>query len=59
LLTNEGRLDKVHLLVVAFRRPIGPYLHVTASYFGTFNGSNDDQFDYDRHIVSAGVEVSF
>jgi hypothetical protein len=59
LLTTEGREDNVHQVVVAFWRPIGEYFNVTASYYGTFNGSNDDQFDYDRHIVSVGVEVSY
>jgi hypothetical protein len=54
-----GRLDKVHQLVVAFRRPIGAYVSLIASYFGTFNGSNDEQFEYDRHIGSLGVELTF
>jgi Tfp pilus assembly protein PilF len=57
--TTEGRLDKVHHVVVAFRRPLGEYLYLTASYFGTFNGSNDNEFSYVRHIASVGVEVSF
>lgn len=55
----EGRLDKVHYIVLVLRRPIGPYLQIVAGYFATFNGSNDPNFEYDRHIGSIGFEASF
>ena len=54
-----GRLDKVHHIVLVLRRPIGEYLQIVAGYFATFNGSNDSNFDYDRHIGSIGFEASF
>jgi tetratricopeptide (TPR) repeat protein len=56
--TSEGRRDKVHELAFTIRQPIGEYFRVVAGYYGTFNGSNDPTFDYDRHIGSIGVEVS-
>ena len=56
---SEGRRDKVHHVVLVLRRPITSFLDVVGGYFATFNGSNDPNFDYDRHIGSIGVEVSF
>ncbi|HSD11316.1 MAG TPA: hypothetical protein VLF14_10040, partial [Candidatus Binatia bacterium] len=56
---TNGRLDKVHHVVLVLRRPIGPYLQIVAGYFATFNGSNDPNFQYDRHIGSIGFEASF
>ena len=55
---TEGRLDKVHQLAFTVRQPIGEHFRIVAGYFGTFNGSNDPTFDYDRSIASLGVEVS-
>lgn len=56
--TRQGRLDKVHQLAFLARQPIGDHVRLVAGYFGTFNGSNSPTFDYDRHIVSLGVEVA-
>lgn len=56
---GKGRLDKVHEIIVAFRRPIHDHLNVTAAYFGTVNNSNDEPFEYNRHIGSLAVEVRF
>jgi hypothetical protein len=57
--TTEGRLDKVHQVMAVLRRPLGSYLQVTAAYLGTFNGSNDSEFDYDRHIASLFLEARY
>jgi tetratricopeptide (TPR) repeat protein len=57
--TDEGRLDKVNQVVATLRVPVTSYLQVVAGYFGDFNKSNDSQFDYDRHIASLSVEVSY
>jgi hypothetical protein len=57
--TTEGRRDKVHQVMVVLRRPLGSYLQVAAAYFGTFNGSNDPEFDYDRHIASLFLEARY
>lgn len=57
---GRRRRDHDQRVVAAFERPlseISPHLFVTASYFGTFNESNKDDFEYDRHIGSLGVEV--
>jgi len=55
---EQGRRDKVHELAFVARQPIRDYVRIVAGYFGTFNGSNSPTFDYERHIVSLGVEVS-
>jgi tetratricopeptide (TPR) repeat protein len=57
--THEGRLDKVHQVIAVLRRPLGSYVQIYAAYFGTFNGSNDSEFDYDRHIASLFVEARY
>jgi tetratricopeptide (TPR) repeat protein len=54
------RRDHDHRVVAALERPlseISERLFVTVAYFATFNISNIDDFDYDRHIGSVGVEV--
>jgi tetratricopeptide (TPR) repeat protein len=57
--SHEGRLDKVHQVMVVLRRPLGSYLQLAAAYLGTFNGSNDSEFDYDRHIGSLFLEARY
>lgn len=57
--THEGRRDKVHQVMVVLRRPLGSYLQLVAAYLGTFNGSNDGEFDYDRHIASLFLEARY
>ena len=57
---GRRRRDHEQRVVVSFERPmteISEHLFVTAAYFGTFNQSNKDDFQYDRHIGSLGVEV--
>jgi tetratricopeptide (TPR) repeat protein len=57
--TSEGRLDKVHEVAVVLQWPFLQYFELLAGYYGTFNGSNDPIFDYNRHIASLAVQVSF
>ena len=56
---DSGRVDKINQITALVRRPIGRYFQVVAGYFGNFNGSNDKQFQYQRHIGSLTVEASF
>lgn len=59
LATTEGRLDKVHELAFVVQWPFMKYFELLAGYYGTFNGSNDPIFDYDRSIASLAVQASF
>jgi tetratricopeptide (TPR) repeat protein len=59
LATTQGRLDKIHEIAVVLQWPFLEYFELLAGYYGTFNGSNDQIFDYDRHIASLAVQASF
>lgn len=59
LATSQGRLDKIHEVAVVLQWPFVQYFELLAGYYGTFNGSNDPIFDYDRHIASLAVQASF
>jgi hypothetical protein len=57
---GRRRRDHDQRVVVGFERPLSElsdHVFVHAAYFATFNRSNKDEFDYDRHIGSLGVEV--
>ncbi len=53
------RHDVDHQVVVRLERPLTPYLIAAVEYLGVFNTSNIEPFEYDRHIVSAGLRVQF
>ena len=36
-------------------RPLNEYLSVQLAYYGTFNNSNEKQFEYNRNIVSLSL----
>jgi hypothetical protein len=59
LATTEGRLDKVHEVAVVLQWPFMKYFELLAGYYGTFNGSNDPIFDYDRQIASVAMQANF
>jgi len=54
-----GRYDNQHQIVLLLERPITPFLLAGINYLGTINNSNLDEFEYDRHVVSAGVRMHF
>ena len=56
---SNGRSDDEHQFVVAFSRNLMHNVGLTLAYFGTINNSNDQFFDYDRHIGSVSVEVRY
>jgi hypothetical protein len=59
---GENRRDNDHRGIVSFERPlseISEHLFVNAAWFGTFNQSNKNAFEYDRQIGSIGAEVRF
>jgi Tfp pilus assembly protein PilF len=53
------RHDAEHQFVVALTHDLTSAVAVGLDYFGVINGSNVRDFDYDRHIVSANVRVTF
>ncbi|GIW40815.1 MAG: hypothetical protein KatS3mg076_1392 [Candidatus Binatia bacterium] len=52
----ERRQDDEHRAIVSVWKRLGPWFRLSASYFGTWNLSNDRAFEYERHIASFGVE---
>ena len=56
------RDDNDHRVIISFERPLPElwqHLFVVASYFGTFNDSNKQDFTYNRQIGSLGVSVRY
>jgi tetratricopeptide (TPR) repeat protein len=59
LSTGKKRDDTEHNFVVAFERDVSERTVVNIAYLGTLGDSNIDEFEYDRHIVSVGLQVNF
>lgn len=60
--TGSPRRDNDYRAIVSFERPlseINEHLFVNASWYGTFNNSNNVFFNYDRQIGSIAAEVRF
>lgn len=53
------RHDAEQQFVVAMEHDLTGNLALLADFVGTINGSNIPNFDYDRYIVSASVQVTF
>ena len=56
---SGGRRDNEHQIVAGLGKQLTDSLLVRCTYFGTINDSNQDVFQYDRHIVSASFEVRY
>lgn len=54
-----GRNDFEQQLVIHLERPLTDYLTAAVDYYGIFNNSNLDPFEYRRNILSAGVRMQF
>jgi hypothetical protein len=61
LFTPSGarRRDNDFLFSLSLRRRIWEGIDAVVAYFGDFNDSNDPDFDYDRSVVSIGVEARY
>jgi hypothetical protein len=57
--SGKRRRDDDFLFSLALRRPIWDGIDAVVGYFGDFNDSNDPDFDYDRNVVSVGVEARY
>jgi tetratricopeptide (TPR) repeat protein len=53
------RHDNEHQFAVALSHDLTPEVALTLAYVGVLNNSNISNFEYDRHIVSGGVRVTF
>ncbi len=56
---RKTRLDKANEFSAGVRRPITKHLSAALVYAGTLNGSNLALFEYNRHVVSGLLEVTF
>jgi Tfp pilus assembly protein PilF len=60
--SGARRSDNDSRIILSLERPLPElweHLFVVASYFGTFNDSNKQDFQYDRQIGSLGLSVRF
>ncbi|MFI5397132.1 MAG: tetratricopeptide repeat protein [Candidatus Binatia bacterium] len=53
------RHDSEHQFAVALSHDLTPTVALTLAYVGVLNNSNLTAFEYDRDIVSGGVQVTF
>lgn len=56
----DAREDTEHLLRAEVEIPLLTWLAARIGYYGTFNDSNQsDEFDYERHVASATLALSY
>jgi hypothetical protein len=56
---RKRRQDHISQLSATVQRPLLPHLAIALTYYGTFDLSNIDVFQYTRHIVQAELRVSY
>jgi hypothetical protein len=56
---GPARLDREHRAGAALRKDLNDMVSLVAAWFGTWKQSNKQDFEYDRQIVSLGVEVRY
>jgi hypothetical protein len=56
---QRRRQDHINQVAATVQRPIAPHFSIGLSYYGTFDASNIDVFEYDRHIVQAELRFSY
>ncbi len=54
--SHNRRRDNENSFILTARRELWGHVALTAAFLGDFNGSNDPNFEYDRQIVSLGLE---
>jgi hypothetical protein len=59
IIFRERRLDDEHHFTVVASREFLEFLRLRLAYFGTINDSNQNEFQYDRHIGSIALEVRY
>lgn len=56
---SQGRRDNEHRILAGLSKQLTDSLLARCTYFGTINDSNQNLFQYDRHIVSVSLEVRY
>lgn len=56
---SGGRRDQESLLGVALEKSLTEHFNVTLAYFGDYNNSNQEAFNYSRNVVSVAVGVRY
>lgn len=56
---GASRLDEEHRVGLSLRRELSEMFAVVVAWVGTWNDSNKQDFEYDRHITSLGVEMRY
>lgn len=56
---GAARRDHENRVTVAFRKNVSEMASLVAAWVGTWNESNKVDFEYDRNIVSLGVELRY
>lgn len=56
---GRRRHDRQQQLVLHFERPLIPHLIGEVEYLGVINDTNIDEFEYNRHVLSAAIRVEF
>jgi hypothetical protein len=56
---QKRRQDDISQFSFTVERPIAPHVAVALSYYGTFDNSNIDVFQYNRSIVQAELRFSY
>jgi tetratricopeptide (TPR) repeat protein len=53
------RQDDGNYLYVGLTRPITEHIALAVTYYGTFNASNIDDFEYNRNVVGTLLQVTY
>jgi hypothetical protein len=56
---TKRRKDDGNFVYAGVTRPITEHLAVALTYYGSFNGSNIEDFDYTRHVVGTLLQVTY
>ncbi len=56
---DNTRVDREHRTGVTLRKDLNEMISLVAAWVGTWNLSNKQDFEYDRHITSLGVELRY
>ena len=53
------RYDRASEFYASITRPIVEHVDLAVVYYGTFNGSNISEFEYNRNIISAVLQITY
>lgn len=56
---SESRQDYGNYLYAGITRPLTEHIALAVTYYGTFNPSNIDAFEYNRNVVATLLQVTY